>query len=580
MAQFGPGVDEPHHHTRHRGGDQPAAAWVGTYLGQPGCGHVDPADGHIAGHLRHQRRLVGSQRPTRDRCDRRGTGGGRRGRGQRRGGARCRWCERAGRGSRRDRPGSRCSGGRCSGSLLLVGHQRGDLVAGERTAQVAHRPARREHLGLVLAGAAQHELALGQTADGLAHGVHVDTARRDAHPVEQAHLVALGLQSADHPGTCVRQGLVVDVDRVLGAHHHAHTEGASLLEQRHHRLFGGWVRRGRQITRHLVHVQQGAQVGGAALAAHPGDQFAEHQGGDELALGVAEVGSGDDGAARRTRGCAQHGVDVEWTAAHPRPERRRGQQAVQPHGERVAVVRREELVELEHAQLADGRLQRQAHQRGDVEPAAVLPLVDDQVGEQDVFAARQRVGIDAHQAQQAAHEPAHLVGDGLEVAHVARDGERTHHVERHARRGARRVHGEVDPLTQRPDVGAAQAPAGQPLGPGLGLPGGIVGHGLAGLLGVAGVHPRFEVAGRQFGEREAQIGEVALRVDEQRRNAGAQRLLDQHHAQAGLARPGHAHDHPVRGEVAGPDDGVLVGALMGGGVDHAAEQEVGHERRA
>ena len=59
-------------------------------------------------------------------------------------------------------------------------------------------------------------------------------------------------------------------------------------------------------------------------------------------------------------------------------------------------------------------------QRGQVEAAALLPLVHDQVAEQDVLAARQRIGIDADEAEQTAHEPLDLVADGLGVAHVGR----------------------------------------------------------------------------------------------------------------------------------------------------------------
>ena len=52
----------------------------------------------------------------------------------------------------------------------------GDLVAGHRPAQVAHRPPGGEHLGGVLAGAAQHELALGEAGDRGVDGGDVDAA--------------------------------------------------------------------------------------------------------------------------------------------------------------------------------------------------------------------------------------------------------------------------------------------------------------------------------------------------------------------------------------------------------------------
>ena len=300
---------------------------------------------------------------------------------------------------------------------LLVGHQHGDLVAGQRAAQVAHRPPRGEHLRLVLAGAAQHELALGEPADRVADRADVDAAAGRAHAVEQALLVAVGLQAADHPRARVRQRLVVDVDRVLRAQHHADTERTRLLHQRHDRLLRRRHRGRRQVSGDLVHVEQRAQVGGAALLAHPRDQLRQHERGDELALLVAEVGGGDDRAARLAVGRAQHRGDVERRAGHPRAERRRREQSVEPHRERRAVLRREEL--------------RRARTRRACGSAAVCtmptrvgrsrlrPAVHSlrmRLRQQDVLAARQRVGVDVDEAEQPADEAFDLVADDLGVA--------------------------------------------------------------------------------------------------------------------------------------------------------------------
>ena len=83
------------------------------------------------------------------------------------------------------------------------------------------------------------------------------------HAVEQALLVALGLQAPDHPGAGVRDRLVVDVDRVLRRQHHADAEGAGLLHQRHDRLLRRRVGGRRQVAGDLVHVEQRPQVGRA-----------------------------------------------------------------------------------------------------------------------------------------------------------------------------------------------------------------------------------------------------------------------------------------------------------------------------
>ena len=98
----------------------------------------------------------------------------------------------------------------------------------------------------------------------------------------------------------------------------------------------------------------------------------------------------------------------------------------------------------------------------------------------------------------------------------------------------------------------------------------------AGLLGVALVDPGAEVGGRQLGEQQEQVGQIALGVDEQAGHARREALLDQHDAETGLARTGHAHDHAVRGEVAAREGDGGVGALVGGRVDHGAEGQVCH----
>ena len=570
VDQPGLGVVEPHRHAGDQGGLPLGAPRVAANLGQPGGGDVGEAHRHAGRDLRHHRGRVAVDVGSGSGCRRRrrclGGGGGRRGDGLRRGrrqhgrarGRRRRWCRRR------------------HGGTLLGGHQRGDLVTRQRAAQVAHRPAGGEHLGLVLAGPAQHEFALAEAADRVAHGTHVHAAGGRAHPVQQALLVAVGLQAADHPCAGVGQGLVVHVHGVLGAEHHAHAERPCLLHQRHDRLLGGRGGGRRQVAGHLVHVQQGAQVGGAALAAHPGDQLGQHQRGDELALLVAEVGGGDDGAAGAAVRRAQHGADVQRDAEHPRPERRRGEQPVEAHGERQAVLRREELVRLEHTQLADRRVHHHADQRRQVQVAAGFPLVVDEVAEEDVLPAGQRVGVDADQAEQAADEALDLVARGLRVGASGRGGERADDVQADAAVGPGRVDGEVGGGAQGGDAVRADAPTGEPLRPQLRLGGRELGDGLAVLRGVALVHPRLEVRRGEGREREAQVGEVALRVDQEGRHAGIEGLLDEHDPEAGLAGPGHADDDPVGGEVAAGQRHVGVRALVCSRVDQPAEEEVSH----
>ncbi len=259
---------------------------------------------------------------------------------------------------------------------------------GEGSSEVAHRPARGEDLGHVPAGPLQHELPLGQAADRVADRADVDRARRRAHALEQPGLVPFGLQPADHPGPGVGDGLVVEVDGVLGGQHHADAEGPGLLHQRHDRLLGRRVGGGRHVAGHLVHVDEGPQVGGPALLAHPRDDLGEQERGHELALVLGEVRDRHDRGAGLAVGRPQEGSDVERGALGPGRERRGRQQAVEPESEGLPVGGREEGVQVEHAELAQRRLQHLADERREVEAASLAPRRLDEVGQEDELAAR------------------------------------------------------------------------------------------------------------------------------------------------------------------------------------------------
>ena len=77
----------------------------------------------------------------------------------------------------------------------------------------------------------------------------------------------------------------------------------------------------------------------------------------------------------------------------------------------------------------------------------------------------------------------------------------------------------------------------------------LFGERLDGQLGAAGivhVHPGLKGLGLQFGKLEQEIGDVALGVNQNRREAGQRRLFQQIQTQAGLAAARHAHAHGVR----------------------------------
>jgi len=65
-------------------------------------------------------------------------------------------------------------------------------------------------------------------------------------------------------------------------------------------------------------------------------------------------------------------------------------------------------------------------------------------------------------------------------------------------------------------------------------------------------------------------------IDEEGRQPGAQDLLDEHDPEAGLAGARHADDDAVRRQVRGVERDPLAGALVGGGIDEPAEEQLCH----
>ena len=213
---------------------------------------------------------------------------------------------------------------------------------------------------------------------------------------------------------------------------------------------------------------------------------------------------------------------------------------------------------------------------GEVEAASLAPRRLDEVGQEDELARREGIGGDAHQAEQAGDEALDLVAHGLDVARVGGCLERADQVHRHAGGGARGVDREAHAVVEGLEALGPDGPAGQTLPPGRGL---LLGEQVGRetrLLGVALVDPGAEVGRRQLGEQQEQVGQITLGIDEQAGHARREALLDQHDAEARLARTRHPHDHAVGGEVAAREGDGGVGALVGGRVDHRAEGQVSH----
>src|SRR5690606_2146331 len=73
--------------------------------------------------------------------------------------------------------------------------------------------------------------------------------------------------------------------------------------------------------------------------------------------------------------------------------------------------------------------------------------------------------------------------------------------------------------------------------------------------------PRPEVLRTQCGEVQQQVADVALGIEDERRDAGEERLLEQHDTESGLAGAGHADDDTVRREFVRLDLEPLAGRL-------------------
>ena len=204
-------------------------------------------------------------------------------------------------------------------------------------------------------------------------------------------------------------------------------------------------------------------------------------------------------------------------------------------------------------------------QAGEVEVPARRPGGPENGGDEDVLAALHRVGLDAHQAEQARDRGADALAERLRVLSHRRwrRGEGLENGHRQAGIAARGVDGEVRRLAEPPDALAVLAPGGQALGPGLGLF-------LRERVGADALPPRVvlvdpgpEIVGAQLGKGEQEIAEIALGVDQQRGNAVERRLLEEGQAEAGLSAARHAHAYRVGHEILGVVEEEPLAGLPG-----------------
>ena len=212
--------------------------------------------------------------------------------------------------------------------------------------------------------------------------------RRTLEPVEHPRLVPLGLQPAEEPRPGVRQALVVQIHRILGRQQHADAERPPLLQQRHQRRLRRRVRHRRKVAEDLVHVDDGAQARGARLGAHPRHHLVQQQGHEEHPLRIAQVGDREHGDSRLAFRRVEQRRRIQRLSFEPLLEPRRREQPVQPHGQLEPLLRRKKRLEVDDADLLEGRRLHLLDEGGEVEILALAPCRGEQRGQQRVLAAR------------------------------------------------------------------------------------------------------------------------------------------------------------------------------------------------
>ena len=310
------------------------------------------------------------------------------------------------RGPERPASGSRGGAGGVAGrdrrGGRAVGHQRGDLLAGERAAQVRHGPAGGE------AWSARPRRPGGARTPACRarrwcrprrprpRRRRRPTARRAGGPCPARSAAGRSSRCRRWRAPCSR--------RRRGSGWPAPTPTpkarACLSSVRIGPLAGGAPLGGTKPTTSSKYTSARSWSVPGWRRIHV-TSLRQHEGDDELALLVGEVGQRHDGAGRSTAR-PQEGVDVERRRPGPTP--RRPGEARRPLSRSASLVRSAGGKNSSSSNTPSLRSgggctwpTRAARSRS----WPCVPGVPDEVGQQDVLAAGQRVGLDADEAEQA-----------------------------------------------------------------------------------------------------------------------------------------------------------------------------------
>ena len=237
------------------------------------------------------------------------------------------------------------------------------------------------------------------------------------------------------------------------------------------------------------------------------------------------------------------------------------------------VLRRVKGLDVEYADLFEGRFLDRADEAREIEGVALAPGRIDDRREQDVLAALQGIRRDPDEPEQARDGGGNTVARRDLVASLRWRREGPEYRQRQTRRASRRVDRDVDRLAEAADALAVLAPFGEAVLPGFG---GLRSERLGRRplpAGFGRIDPGLELSGRESRKGQHQVRNVALGVDHERRNAVERGLLQDRDAKARLAAAGHADADGVRRQVARVVHQGLAGERVSCGVVAAADIE-------
>ena len=214
--------------------------------------------------------------------------------------------------------------------------------------------------------------------------------------------------------------------------------------------------------------------------------------------------NGGPGLAALTK---EHAVDVQRFALEPGFKARGGQQIVQAHSQLKPLFGRIKRIQVHDADALKRRRLNGTDQPGKIKGTAGRPGGFKNVGNQNVFAAGNRIGFQAEQRQQAGGRGLDALAQQIQILSDMRRRrcKAAQDADRQAGTAARRVHGKIGRRLQTGNALSILSPAAQSLAPKIRLFGGKLIRRQAGVKRILFVYPRAQVLGTQLREGQQQV---------------------------------------------------------------------------